>query len=193
MGLKMAEMRLFVDLDKCSECPECTITCSYFYHEKNLGITNIRELATYAIICRHCEVGSCVRSCPTDALELINEGQQLRRWNLRCISCKSCSTACPFGTILPELLPYLVQRCDYCVDRTDKGVPQCVSSCPREAIRYGEIEENPEENIQFVGENLAVRVTHWVRQVGKDRKKQKKKEGNEGEKGKEGKGEKEEK
>ena len=29
--------KLFVDLDKCRECKDCTIKCSYFYHPDNLG------------------------------------------------------------------------------------------------------------------------------------------------------------
>ena len=36
----------------------------------------------------------------------------IMRYNLRCVSCKSCALACPFGTIYTEMLPFYATHCD---------------------------------------------------------------------------------
>ena len=154
--------RVFIDLEISNRHPEAVIPCSYFYHPDNQGVTALKELATFAIICRQCEEGTCVQSCPQDALEKQEDGT-LKRYNMRCISCKSCAFACPFGTILPEIIPYGLSQCDYCLDRLGEGEkPLCVQECPVEGmVEYREVEEDPEKNIFLVGEHLAVRAARW--------------------------------
>lgn len=159
MGLK-----LLIDLDICETCENCTAECSYYYHPYNNGVISLRELATFSIICRKCEEGSCVLSCPKDALERLESGI-IKRYNMRCISCKSCSYACPFGTIYPEVIPYLVSKCDYCIDRQEE-IPLCVRTCPKGgAIKAVEdIEEDPGKGIYKVTEYLYVHANRfWVR------------------------------
>jgi Fe-S-cluster-containing dehydrogenase component len=80
---------------------------------------------------------------------------------MRCTGCKSCTVACPFGIILPEFIPYLNSRCNYCL--ADGEIPHCVTTCPHKAIEFGEIQENPEENIYFIGEVLAIHSKRWSR------------------------------
>jgi len=153
--------RLLIDLEKCNkrQKPECN--CSYFYHPFNDGVLNLREYATFATICRQCEEAPCVKSCPKDALEKQEEGV-LRRYNARCVSCKSCVFACPFGTIVPEIVPYFASRCDGCIGRSDiKNPPVCTKTCPEGAIRFEDVEESKEKNIVFVGELLAVHCIQW--------------------------------
>jgi Fe-S-cluster-containing hydrogenase component 2 len=83
---------------------------------------------------------------------------------MRCTSCKACSIACPFGIIFQDFIPYLDSKCDYCVGLSGK-LPKCITSCPEKAIEIKEVEENPEENIYFVGEHLAVHTIKWSREV----------------------------
>ena len=152
--------RLFVDLDICSKCPECVIDCSYFYHSGNRGIDSIREVASFALVCRQCEEAPCVTSCPQEALEK-EDGGTLKRSNLLCIGCNSCTLACPFGTIYPEVIPYLVSKCDFCIDRADGKEPICIPSCPYGALKYGEFKEEEKENKYLVNEDLLVHLTPW--------------------------------
>ncbi|MBN1794466.1 MAG: 4Fe-4S ferredoxin [Candidatus Omnitrophica bacterium] len=160
--------RLFIDLDKCDRCPDaCPVKCSYYYHPFNDGVCRLRELAGYLVVCRRCEVGSCVQACPVEALERGQDGV-LRRYSMRCVSCKSCSLACPFGTILPELLPFTVSTCDFCVDRCQDKDPLCVRTCPYGAIQFCEIEPNEEKAFYGIGEHLVIRSTlHWERNEAK--------------------------
>jgi len=165
---KSKEKRLFVDLDVChkGDCKKCEIRCSYFYHPNNIGINSVAELASYALVCRRCDEPHCVNSCPFEALEQQNEKDNLLiRHNMRCVSCKSCSHACPYGTIYPELIPYLIHNCDFCLDRLDdEDEPLCVKTCPYNAltVKSGDIELD--ENTFLVGDNLIIHSTHWQKE-----------------------------
>ena len=156
--------RLLIDLDICSKCGECGMLCSYIQHSGNNGITNLRELAHFAIICRGCDDAPCVAACPWKALEM-QEYNTMKRYMMRCTSCKSCSRACPFGTIYPETIPFLLSNCDFCIGRAkDDDSPICVESCQYGGISYGEFEEKIEEKIYRVSENLLVKTAlKWER------------------------------
>ena len=82
---------------------------------------------------------------------------------MRCTSCKCCSVACPFGIIFHDFIPYLDSRCDFCVGLSGK-FPKCVSSCPEKAVQIKEVSEDPEKDIYFVGERLAVHSRKWSRE-----------------------------
>ena len=160
----MSGKRLFIDLDKLNRHTEWQILCSYDGHPHNDGLTFIKEMATYALICRKCEEGTCVLACPREALEKQENGI-LKRYNMRCVQCRSCSYACPFGTILPELVPYRTSVCDYCIGRLRNGeAPLCVQTCPEGAILYGEFEEKADENAFLVGDKLVVRTASWEKE-----------------------------
>ena len=165
---KGKDKRLFVDLDVCASgaCKQCVIKCSYFYHPDNVGIISIAELAAYALVCRKCEEPHCVNSCPVEALEQQKEKDKiLVRHNMRCISCRSCSHACPYGTIYPETVPQLIHNCDFCLDRRDEmEEPVCIKSCPYGALTLKVGEAKPDENTFLVGDNLIVHSTHWDRE-----------------------------
>ena len=156
--------RLLIDLDVCSKCEECGMLCSYIRHPSNNGITSLREFAHFALVCRRCEDSPCVASCPWKALEF-QPYNQLKRYTMRCTSCKSCSKACPFGVIYPETIPFVISRCDYCLGRIKgDGEPICLESCSHGGIKFGEFEENPKERVFKVSENLLVKTDYkWER------------------------------
>jgi len=156
--------RLLIDLDICSKCDECGMLCSYIQHPENNGITSLRELAHFTAICRKCDDAPCVKSCPWKAIEKQDTGT-LKRYTMRCTSCKSCAGACPFGTIYPETIPFIVSRCDLCLGRLKEGTPPiCLESCSHGGIKYGEFEEKKEELIFKVSDYLLVKSNYkWER------------------------------
>jgi len=153
--------RLFMDLNKCDECEKCSVSCSYFYKPAVVdhGVLSLRERATFMLVCRRCEEPCCVVACKFDALERQEDGV-LKRYNLRCVSCKCCSHACPFGTIYPETVPFYTTQCDLCVKSSD-AVPPCVLTCEKGALDYREVEESEEEGISVLSDGLAVRSAKW--------------------------------
>jgi Fe-S-cluster-containing dehydrogenase component len=148
---------LLIDIDVCNSCTECTAGCRYFNHKQNNGVAYLRELAAFAAICRKCEVGNCVAVCPTSAMKKEKDGI-VRRSNILCVGCRSCSVACPFGSIHPEVIEYLSGTCDLC--QADGIVPSCASTCTKSAIRL--MDALPEQCEYYrVSQMLAVKATPW--------------------------------
>lgn len=147
--------RLVIDLAACDSCHSsegyCAVDCG--------GLVNLREQLTFALVCRRCEVASCILACPFSALERKQDGGVIRRHNLRCVSCTLCAQACPFGTIQVEMLPFYQAFCDGCAGRPEK---QCVATCRQGAVEYREVGPN-EEGVYIVDEYLAARADRWLR------------------------------
>jgi len=153
--------RLVIDLETCQRCDDCIVECRYHYRAlpADHGIRGLRERATYLLVCRRCEEASCMAACAFDALERRDDGV-LERHNLRCVSCMACAHACPFGTILPEMLPFYETPCDYCLDAAGAEEPACVASCRRGGLEYREVRPD-EHSVHVVDEHLAARARKW--------------------------------
>lgn len=157
-------MSLLIDLKKLRKLKPEEVECSYTDHPANRGVVSLIEKATFHLICRHCELGTCVEACPQDALEK-EEDDIVSRYPLRCSNCYSCASACPFGTIIPEFIPYHTPTCDYCLGRLGEGeVPLCVRSAPEGAIQYGDFKEDEKEGIFRVDDNLLVKTIRWEKE-----------------------------
>ncbi|MFH1039345.1 MAG: 4Fe-4S dicluster domain-containing protein [PVC group bacterium] len=154
-------MKLLIDLEALRAVDPAAIDCSYIDHPDNRGVIDLIEKATFFLICRHCELGTCVQACPQEALEK-EENEVVRRYVLRCSNCYSCAAACPFGTIIPEYIPYKTPVCDYCLGRLGEDeVPLCSRRAPKGAILFGDFEENEEEGIYQVNDHLLVKAIAW--------------------------------
>jgi Fe-S-cluster-containing hydrogenase component 2 len=153
--------RLFIDLTQCDACETCTVQCAYFYQPNATehGILALREQVSFMLVCRRCEDPSCVAACKFDALERQEDGV-MKRYNMRCVGCKCCAHACPFGTIYPETVPFYAARCDYCIGLSN-GEPACLTGCAKGAIEFREVEEAPDEDIYVLSDHLAVRSPKW--------------------------------
>jgi len=152
---------LAIDLDKCRECRSCKAPCSYRMHPGNDGIARLREIAEFSDLCRRCVNPPCVKACPSGALERASTGIPERN-GLLCVACRSCSHACPFGVILPELMRIDRSVCDFCLGRLKPGEsPVCVEGCGRGAIRYGDFKPEEGARGRAVGEHLIVYAIPW--------------------------------
>ncbi len=163
MGLK----KLYIDIPALVDSGVSTdeIKCEYLFHRKNAGQLSVIEAAQFAAFCRQCKESFCVDACSKEALEHQNDGV-IKRYNMRCVGCKSCILACPFGTIFPETINYVTTNCDYCLNQLEENPdyePSCTSTAPSNTFKMVELEiEKPEEHIYFAGKHLAVKSPSWL-------------------------------
>ena len=146
------------------------IECEYLFHRHNPGQFSLLEVAEFAIYCRQCKEAFCVEACTKDALERLDSGL-IKRYNMRCVGCKSCILACPFGTIFPEVINYVTSKCDYCLNQLNENPdykPSCVETSPSGTFVMEEIEsEEPDNNLYLFGDHIAIRSHHWLKKEGK--------------------------
>ncbi|WP_261642578.1 4Fe-4S dicluster domain-containing protein [Erwinia mallotivora] len=126
---------------KCIGCHTCEVACAVV-HAGTVAVTSqdyfprLRVVKQNAVstpvMCRQCRNAPCVAACPVAALQ---QGEQaVEIVSERCIDCKSCMIACPFGAI--EIVstgghPQVI-KCDLCAGQSSGSA--CVSVCPTGAL-----------------------------------------------------------
>jgi formate dehydrogenase iron-sulfur subunit len=157
-----------IDMTKCTGCRGCQVACKqwnqldaekteFFSGEgyqnppmmSEYTFTRIKfkdyqkngqnEFAFYKEMCMHCNDPACASVCPVGAFKKTAEGPVTYDAE-RCIGCRFCMVACPFGVPKyqwSKALP-LVRKCTGCFSRIKEGrKPACATTCPS-AITYGE-------------------------------------------------------
>jgi len=132
----------------CTGCMRCMTTCST-YHNGATSLSKSRiqiirheghaiskidereELIFDIITCQHCDEPFCQKVCPTLAIERNGDTGAIIVNRDKCIACRMCMVACPFGAILYNQDKRQVTRCDLC-----DGDPQCVKFCPTGALQF---------------------------------------------------------
>ena len=138
-----------VNTARCVNCGECVQAC-HTYNGLPEGTTGRRRITPYessfgkrvyvSTSCMHCENPSCRDVCPAGAIEKRADGIVVVHQE-RCIGCKYCYQACPFG--VPQYSTEGMDKCDCCLGC---GVPaseepHCVQACMFDALKYGKLED----------------------------------------------------
>lgn len=96
--------------------------------------------------CLHCETPACVTVCPTGASFKRAEDGIVLVDDDKCIGCKLCSWACPYGAREYSETTGTMKKCTLCVDRiNDPRLPEadrkpaCVQACPTGARHFGDL------------------------------------------------------
>jgi formate dehydrogenase iron-sulfur subunit len=120
--------------------------------------------------CMHCLEPACASACLARALDKTPTGPVVYHKD-RCLGCRYCMVACPFGVPKYEYesaLPY-VRKCTFCADRQAKGLaPGCTSVCPTGALTFGlrnELLDSARERIYANGSTY-VRHIYGENEVG---------------------------
>ena len=169
------KLGLVIDLDTCVGCHACATACKQWnaggiagpvtdenpYGKEPFGVW-FNRVHSYEVepaepkkppmtvhfprSCLHCETPACVTVCPTgasykraeDGIVLVDED--------KCIGCKLCSWACPYGAREYSEVEGVMKKCTLCVDRiyNDKldevdRQPACVQACPTKARHFGDL------------------------------------------------------
>lgn len=131
---------ILTDPEKCIGCRTCEVACMMSHQSSatpEAFTSRIRVVKggtfTTAVGCHQCEDAPCANVCPTGAIH-----RAAGAWlvdQARCIGCKSCMVACPFGAMQVRVVEDRVQalKCDLCAHR--EGGPACVEACPTHALR----------------------------------------------------------
>jgi carbon-monoxide dehydrogenase iron sulfur subunit len=143
-------------IERCMGCHSCEIACAMAHSiMKNLNdMVRIGEkpgvriyMEAYEgkaipIHCNHCEEAACLLACPTGAIHRKEERGPVFVDTTRCIGCRMCVQACPFGVITLDSNGKGALKCDLCVERLAEGQePACVMACPTKVLVFGDEEE----------------------------------------------------
>ena len=98
--------------------------------------------------CLHCEDPPCVPVCPTGAsYKRAEDGIVLVDYD-KCIGCKYCAWACPYGAREIDEHQKVMKKCTLCVDRIYDELlpaadrkPACVLACPTSARLFGDVHD----------------------------------------------------
>jgi Fe-S-cluster-containing dehydrogenase component len=65
----------------------------------------------------------------------------------KCVGCKYCIVACPYGARYFDEEKGLPDKCDLCVDRVDAGLePACVQTCVGRALALADLAAPTDKN-----------------------------------------------
>lgn len=162
--VKRKRYGMVIDLARCVGCEACTVACKV---EHNIPVASPKEIARriqwtevyfrekgdYSNTkvdlnprpCMHCENPPCVSVCPVQATYQDKDRGLVLQRHERCIGCKSCAIACPYGAryfnwsepdfggtlreaaLNPDPHPQvkkrykgIMEKCTFCVERLDR-------------------------------------------------------------------------
>jgi len=156
----MKQLAFYFDSQYCSGCKTCQVACKdkndlgpgilwrrvyeigggTWKKEREAWVPDIFAY-NLSLSCNHCDDPICLRVCPTGAIEKREDGI-VRIDQKKCMGCRYCEWACPYGSPCFDEEKGLMGKCDLCCDYIDQGkIPQCVSSCPMRALDFGRYED----------------------------------------------------
>lgn len=154
---------ILADTEKCTGCRTCEIACALAHSgtesPKVAGAIKtklnprlyavIAEDTSAVVVCRHCEDAPCMNVCRASAIHRVEGRVEVDP--RRCIGCRLCLMACPFGAIefvaedvgevageekfagdRPKKTAWHASKCDLCKDRA--AGPACVLHCQEKAL-----------------------------------------------------------
>jgi molybdopterin-containing oxidoreductase family iron-sulfur binding subunit len=151
------------------------------YENAFAGTTSTRFLAEevearpYIVLCNHCENPPCVRACPTQAtFKRETDGIVMMDFH-RCIGCRFCMAACPFGARsfnfrdpraglakitnpeFPTRAKGVVEKCNFCAERLAAGkLPACVEVSEGK-LAFGDLFDPGSKVRELIKTNFTIR------------------------------------
>ena len=192
---------MVVDPSKCDGCTDCMDACHRVHNvphfdnprveikwiwkesgervfsdqTEEFGGARLREMSV-PVLCNHCDNPACVKVCPTQATFKREDGIVMMDYH-RCIGCRYCMVACPYGARsfnfldpregldmkkvngdYPTRSRGVVEKCDFCEERLAKGIiPACVEACKKEALVFGDVTDPNSDVRKILGRRYTIR------------------------------------
>jgi molybdopterin-containing oxidoreductase family iron-sulfur binding subunit len=137
--------------------------------------SQILEHNQFAVLCNHCDNPSCVKACPTKATFVVEKNGIVAMDFHRCIGCRFCMAACPFGARsfnwqdprpfikrynpdFPTRMRGVVEKCNFCGERLALGLePACVEACKGTgALVFGDLNDADSEIRKVLDEEFTI-------------------------------------
>jgi anaerobic dimethyl sulfoxide reductase subunit B len=91
--------------------------------------------------CQHCSNPVCLEVCPAAAISKRSDGIVLID-ETKCIGCRYCQWACPYGAPQFNEETKAMTKCNFCYDLQDQGLnPACVDACVMRCLDFGDLDE----------------------------------------------------
>jgi Fe-S-cluster-containing dehydrogenase component len=179
------QLALVIDLDVCVGCQACVVSCKQWNSSGRDGLppdpgawqpspsgTFFNRVQTWEAgsfpdtqtvhlpkSCLHCQDPPCVPVCPTGASYKRAEDGIVLVDADKCMGCKYCSWACPYGAREYDEARGVMTKCTLCVDRVHDAAlpaedrqPACVKACPTGARLFGDVNDPASEVSRTVAE-----------------------------------------
>ncbi len=130
-----------VNPEKCVGCRLCELACSlkntreFNPMRARIQVVGFEEIFSIPLTCFQCERPFCKDVCPTRAITRNQKSGVVKVSKSKCIGCRMCTVACPFGNIGYSTTERTAVKCDLC-----EGEPECVLFCPTMALEWKEID-----------------------------------------------------
>ncbi len=158
------QLAFYFDASACTACKACMAACKdkndlpvginwrrvvkygggqWIPDPENKELWHPSNVFSYAIsaACMHCQKPLCTEACPVGGIEKREDGAVLIDQD-KCIGCRYCEWACPYGAPQFDEEAGVMTKCTLCADLLDQGQkPACVDACVMRALDFGELDE----------------------------------------------------
>ncbi len=186
---------MVIDLQKCVGCSSCTAACKAENRTPpgvSYNVVMEQEHGEFPNVtrtqmprpCLQCEHAPCVQVCPTAATYKLENGITRIDYD-RCIGCRSCVVACPYGARYfnfgdeydgefmqddvsvpeygherdPDDVDGVAMKCNYCYHRLQRGEePACVETCIGDARYMGDASDPESDVAEMINQQRAFRL-----------------------------------
>ncbi len=168
----MTQIGIYINQDRCMGCFACAVACKDWYDidagpVKWIRIKEIEQgtfpnptLTFLPSLCYHCEDPSCIKACPSSAINKRESDGIVLVDQEKCIGKTECGErcldACPWDApqFGPEQNPKM-QKCNLCYERLEKNQQTiCVEACPMYALDVGpqdKLKEKYGDTVEAIG------------------------------------------
>jgi anaerobic dimethyl sulfoxide reductase subunit B (iron-sulfur subunit) len=154
------QLAFYFDSSVCTNCKACQIACqdkndlpasmrwrrvlqygggNWVLQDNVMTPNNIFTYST-STSCMHCAEPICAEVCPAAAITKGDNGIVNIDAN-KCIGCRYCQWACPYGAPQFNTALGVMTKCNFCQDNLAAGKnPACVDACVMRALDFGELD-----------------------------------------------------